>query len=261
MLSDSSELTKQSSWRPWQTVLLVVAVFVASQALTGILLYGGLRIFAIATHADGGQVDTWLESTLAQFMAVGLSELLVILGLVGLLKRHKLSLRALGFKRRPRWRDVIFAALAFASYSLLLAAWVYAIQQFIPNIDSGKQDIGFDEAHGALSLVLVFVSLVVFAPIAEEILFRGFLFGNLRQRWSWLPAALLTSLIFGAAHLAGGSDGWSAPLWTAGLDTLLLSLALCYLREKTGTLWAGICLHMIKNGLAFVLIFVTHSNL
>ena len=56
------------------------------------------------------------------------------------------------------------------------------------------------------------------------------------------------------AHLAEG--GAAGPLWIGFIDTFILSLVLCYLRVKTGSLWAGITLHALKNGIAFVALFV-----
>jgi membrane protease YdiL (CAAX protease family) len=71
-----------------------------------------------------------------------------------------------------------------------------------------------------------------------------------------LSAALLTSAIFAAAHLPEGGSG--GPLYIAAIDTFILSLVLIYLRIKTGNLWASITLHALKNGVAFVALFVLH---
>jgi membrane protease YdiL (CAAX protease family) len=93
---------------------------------------------------------------------------------------------------------------------------------------------------------MAFIALVIIAPIAEEVLFRGYLYGKLRSHASVLVATLLTSALFGAVHMQ----------WNVAIDTFILSLAMCYLRELTGTIWAGTLVHMIKNGLAFTLIFI-----
>jgi hypothetical protein len=83
---------------------------------------------------------------------------------------------------------------------------------------------------------------------------RGFLFSSLKRGMTVVVAAIVTSSIFAIAHLQFGSD---APLlWLAAIDTFVLSLVLCYLRQKTGSLWPCIGLHMIKNGLAFTVLFL-----
>jgi membrane protease YdiL (CAAX protease family) len=80
------------------------------------------------------------------------------------------------------------------------------------------------------------------------------LYKGLRNKFSFPVAAVATSLLFALGHLQFGSG---APLlWVAGLDTFVLSVVLCYLREKTGSLWPGIMIHAAKNAVAFSVLFL-----
>jgi membrane protease YdiL (CAAX protease family) len=98
--------------------------------------------------------------------------------------------------------------------------------------------------------------MVLLAPLAEELLFRGYLYGKLRKTAPVWLSVLVASVAFGLAHLWVGSG----PLqWAVAIDTFVLSLMLCALREYTGAVWAGVLLHAIKNGLAFYLLFVNPS--
>ncbi len=110
--------------------------------------------------------------------------------------------------------------------------------------------------HGSGPLILTFISLVILPPLAEEIMVRGFLYSSLKKAMPVAWAVIATSAIFAAAHLPEG--GAAGPLYIAALDTFVLSLVLIYLREKTGSLWSSITLHMIKNGVAFVALFILH---
>ena len=101
--------------------------------------------------------------------------------------------------------------------------------------------------------VLAFMTMVVLAPLAEEMLFRGYLYGKLRKAAPIWVSILVASLAFGLAHLWVGG---TALQWAVTIDTFVLSLMLCALREYTGAIWAGVLLHAIKNGLAFYLLFV-----
>ena len=117
-----------------------------------------------------------------------------------------------------------------------------------------KQDIGFTSVHGLGPLIVTFISLVILPPIAEEIVFRGYLYGSMKK---WLPkifAAIVTSVIFASAHLIEGVGG---PLWVGALDTFILSMVLVYLREKSDGLYASMTLHALKNGLAYYIIYLT----
>lgn len=82
------------------------------------------------------------------------------------------------------------------------------------------------------------IEYVVFAPLFEELAFRGLLFAILRRKFSFLPAALISAGIFGIAHGYGLvgllSVCWSGLLWA-------------WIYEKTGSLLPGILAHAINN--------------
>lgn len=155
----------------------------------------------------------------------------------------------LGWMRRPRLMDVIDATLGCAAYLVITIALAYVAERVIPWYDvSQVQDVGFTSS--ALTSwfywVIGFAVLVIVPPIMEETLFRGFVFGELRRKYGFIWSTLITSLLFGFAHMA----------WNVGVDTFALSLVLCYLRESTGSIWASVALHMIKNGIAFYVLFM-----
>jgi membrane protease YdiL (CAAX protease family) len=145
------------------------------------------------------------------------------------------------------------AAVPF--YFVLYLLSVGLISHFVPGLNvNQQQQIGFNNVHGAAPLVMTFISLVVLPPLAEEIMVRGFLYSSLKKALPTASAVIVTSALFASAHLPEG--GAAGPLYIAALDTFVLSLVLIYLREKTGSLWASITLHAIKNGIAFVALFV-----
>jgi uncharacterized protein len=174
------------------------------------------------------------------------------------LKRHKLGFASIGLKK-PRWNDALHGLLAVPVYFLLYVLTVGVVSYFVPsfNIDQ-QQEIGFNNVQGALPLILTFLSLVVLPPLAEEIMVRGFLYSTLKKALPTIGAVIVTSVLFASAHLPEG--GAAGPLYIAALDTFVLSLVLIYLREKTGSLWASITLHAVKNGIAFVALFVLHAR-
>jgi membrane protease YdiL (CAAX protease family) len=120
-----------------------------------------------------------------------------------------------------------------------------------------SQELGFNPV-GTVELILTFISLVILPPLVEELLMRGYLYTSLKKKLSKIAAALVTSVIFAAAHLQFGSG---APLlWVAAIDTFVLSLFLVSLREKTGGLWASMTLHATKNLIAFMSLFIFHIS-
>jgi uncharacterized protein len=106
--------------------------------------------------------------------------------------------------------------------------------------DTITEDLGAKDS----TVALIFVTFVVCvcAPLCEEFLFRGYFFGALRKNGFWF-AALFTGLAFGVVHVFGSPIAFIVPL-------ALLGAGLCFLREKTGSLYPGIALHCVNNSIA-----------
>ena len=93
---------------------------------------------------------------------------------------------------------------------------------------------------------MAFFALVIVAPIMEELIFRGFLYGRLRNSYGVIVAGAIVSLLFGVLH----------GQWNVGVNVAVMSAVMCGMREITGTVYAGILLHMAKNFIAFMILFV-----
>lgn len=172
------------------------------------------------------------------------------------MRSRQISWRRIGLKK-PTGKNLLYAVPAYVVYFVLLIAIFSLVQQFLPEVSIGpNQQVGFEGASGRGALTLVFLSLVIMPALAEEIMIRGFLYGGLRNKLPVLTSALITSLLFASAHLQLGSG--SSPVWMAAVDTFMLSLVLIWLREKTGNIWAGVIVHMAKNSIAFLSLFVLH---
>ncbi len=87
-------------------------------------------------------------------------------------------------------------------------------------------------------LAVSLVEIVVFAPIFEEIVFRGLLFATLRRKFGWIASAGLSGAIFAVMHGYGAlgmlSVFWNGLLWA-------------WAYEKTGSLLPGITAHALNN--------------
>lgn len=98
-------------------------------------------------------------------------------------------------------------------------------------------------------LRVTFALAIFIAPILEETLFRGVLFGALRGKNA--PAAYVVScLAFSLAQLWPYAQQGSQ-IWLLVLQYLPVNIALCYAYEKTGCLWTPILFHMMNNMLAY----------
>jgi uncharacterized protein len=90
--------------------------------------------------------------------------------------------------------------------------------------------------------IFAVMAIVVLAPIAEEIFFRGFFFAGLRTRWSLWPSALLSGAIFGLVHAPTGP--------TAAIPLAGLGVGLAWLYNKTGSIYPSMLAHFLNNAIA-----------
>lgn len=103
---------------------------------------------------------------------------------------------------------------------------------------------------GEISLqkrMLLLLMAGVFAPVTEELMFRGALFRGLRERWSFWPSALSVALIFAVIHPQGAL---AIPPLAA------LAVGFAGLREWRGSLIAPVLAHAIHNSTLIILLSV-----
>ena len=189
-----------------------------------------------------------LNSTISAF--VYLITTLIVIGLPWIITKYKTTRAEIGLTELPLWTDIFLAPASFIIYIIISAILILIATKFLPGFDINQvQDIGYRQISKNYEYILAFVSLIVIVPIIEEILFRGFLFGKLKKIIPVWAAIIITSVLFGFLH---GS-------WNVGIDTFALSVVLCLLRQFTGSIWASILLHMLKNSIAFYFLFINSS--
>jgi len=94
--------------------------------------------------------------------------------------------------------------------------------------------------------VAVFLIVVVIAPLCEEIIFRGLLWGALDRRWGQWVAMVFTTLVFALAHL----EFTRAPL------LVVVAIPLALARWYSGGLLASIVAHQVTNLLPGVVLML-----
>lgn len=258
MLSaSSSEPTEKKRLRPRSLVSVLgrisfaLAVFLISQILAAVF------VIAIATAANlvQGDVDTWLNDSVgAQFAYIFVAEALVVMAVVLFLRYKKETLVSIGITPFQS-KFLPYALVGYGIYFAIYIGIATLIYTYVPGIDlDQEQEVGFDGATGMLELGLTFASLVIIPPLVEEFLFRGFIFSAIRKYFSLITTTIVVSVLFAMGHLQFGNG---APLlWIAAVDTFVLSVLLCGLREKTGSIWPGVIVHALKNGVAFTALFL-----
>ncbi len=151
-------------------------------------------------------------------------------------------LYAADFRQQP-WQQTLALKTvplkAYLPWLGLLVVYFLAAAAFnmVMSVEPGE----FVESIAGTQHLGLLVTMVVLAPVVEELVFRGYLYKAWRQsllgRWGTL---LLTSVLFALLH-AGQYD--PILLWQLTVIGLLLGFA----REKTGSVYVPIALHSLNN--------------
>ncbi len=196
-------------------------------------------------------------STIGQLLLNALLYLVAVLVVIGIpywfvrfvLRRPQeegRTRRTLGLDKPFRWRHLGLLALCLIGYFATTVVFAL-LASLLPWFDANQvQDVGFKNISSNSDLLIAFAALVILPPVAEELLFRGYLFGKLRVQNGFWVSTIITSLLFGLVHMQ----------WNVGIDTFVLSIFLCILREKTGSIWMSMLLHGFKNGIAYFFLFI-----
>lgn len=212
-------------WRPPVAVAAVVLGLVGGQAISlGIVL---------ALGSSEPSVWDGIGLLLADAFLIGVIVLFARKG-------AKLSPATLGIRRTRFWPAVGWSCAFFVATIALMGMWTLLV-------GGGEEASGGGGAASgpppAIVIALVMFGVMVAAPIAEEIAFRGYLFAALTTwRGPW-PAALITGLLFGAAHVAVYPPEMLPALAFFGFFA-------CLLFWFTGSLLPCIAVHAFNNALA-----------
>ena len=249
-------MTTKKTPKSWKYIFLNVfemLVWVLASIIVVQRVVGYLALWCLGQERLAQPIWLTVTSTLSYILIA----LLVILVPRKILKKNPQSSSErtiLGFRGLPTWTDIGLAPVGYM-VSLVLAMGLTALFELFPWFDAEQaQELGFSTYIVGFDRIIAFIALVVVAPIAEEVIFRGWLYGKMREKisekaselWSIVISICLVSLLFGIVH----------GQWNVGVDVFALSVVLCGLREITGTIYSGILLHMLKNGLAFYLLFI-----
>lgn len=155
-------------------------------------------------------------------------------------------LKALMLKKKN-----IKKSLFYGIISVGLIFFVLIILNFIFEIAGADSDkLGnVEEISKFFSPVTLFI-LISFQPIPEEIFFRGFLLDKFNFLYGKEIAVILTSLLFGLAHLTYQN-------FFPALSIVFIGLILGFLVLKTRNLFSAIFAHILFNVTSFILFYIT----
>lgn len=234
-------LSRPYGWGDGVTALLLLAFFAWGSSAAGQA--------ASSTPGEAGNTSIGPLIVGMIFMLMIAAVLLAYLRIRGLNPAELFGMRQLTMKAAlfsaAGWLVLVYVAMVlsrrYLENNLFGGSWP----------DDSEQDPvkTFQQAGGpALKLILA-AGAVIIAPIAEETIFRGFIYGVVKsysERWF---AAIFTSLVFAAVHQHVGS--------LPALFVLAMGFALAY--EATGCLLVPMFMHALFNALNLALLAMGRS--
>jgi CAAX protease family protein len=161
--------------------------------------------------------------------------------------RHRAGLRELGVRVH---RGDVAAGILTAVLGLIAAQ---IVTQIVISIWEGATGHSIDQPeqlptlHGAGQIAIAAFAVVIVAPIAEELFFRGFLYQALRRWRGVTQGILLSAAVFAISH--------GDPLLMIGIFPL--GIVLAYMFQRRDSLVTTITAHMSYNLIGFILLVTT----
>jgi membrane protease YdiL (CAAX protease family) len=222
----------------WSIVLGIVLYLVGqfSVSLVGqLLIRSGIIPSREALDTASGVFTT------ATFWLLNASNIVSVALIIALVVGfYKDTLASLGFITKKIPKALLYGAMGFVVAFVIAGVVGYPIQQHF-GVDPTQEALSQTASIPGL-LPLVFLSGVVIAPIAEEIVFRGYLYKAFRDRFRPSYAIVLSAALFSAIHFE----------LLAAAQLFVIGVVCAYVYEETGNLMAPITLHVLNNAVAFL---------
>jgi membrane protease YdiL (CAAX protease family) len=236
---EPEERVDQPRWRGIDIVLGVA------------LLMGGYVLLVIVFSAVSAAVE--IEILQDEF-TYGTAAMLIVteawIGLTVLIvaRRRRMSFADIGF-RMPRRGWVMPAAVVGAYASLALYTIAVEVIDRVTGSDLGGLMEGNPLPTGdydVLLWVLLGIGVVLIAPVAEELFFRGLLFKALDRMWPTFLAMLVSGIAFSLLHLNV----------SVLVPFAMIGIIFAWAFRRADSLWTPIGAHGIVNGVSFILTVV-----
>ena len=204
--------------------------------LLGFYLAWSIRV-VLLMPVEAGIESFWVKQLIGQTARIALWGLPVFAMLASV---HRVSVvRALKLDAVPHGR-------ALRNTIALCVAWLVITMLFGTLVE--KRTLTFAVDHTAAEWATIAVTMI-WAPIFEEILFRGYVFQALRGHMAWLGAAVISGALFAAGHWPGWIylQGLHSGLVMQTVSITILGIVLAAVFEHGQSLWPCIILHTLNN--------------
>jgi membrane protease YdiL (CAAX protease family) len=220
----------------------------------GYLAFGCITIFVIQClqnlHVKDRALPATIDTNLLVVVQVGFWIFIIGTILLSFLLRGLRPSELFGFDRLSFLKVFLWGAgLLIAAFPVILAssAVVSSLMHTDPQKDSQPIVQLFEHVSEPAQRIPIILLAVVVAPLAEEFVFRGFLYGVLKRYAGAVPALVFTGISFAIIHLHVPSL----------LPLFLLACVLTLAYELSGSLLVPMAMHALFNSVTLVGVFFT----
>lgn len=205
-------------------------------------LFGMIMLLLISI---GSVAQAWrlLVGVLITQWGLILFPTIVFLWFVRIDLRNALSLRRLSWAGLA---GTLLISLSIAALMIEYSVWQDKVMPAPDWMEKIFKDLFSAHGQSLPGVLLVVLAISLTPAVCEETLFRGALLSGLRARIGGLGAVILTAVLFGIFHLT---------IYKL-LSTALIGLALGYLVVRTGSIFSGMLMHALNNGMMILLMFM-----
>ena len=154
--------------------------------------------------------------------------------------RWRLAFQALGFRDFQAGPALAWIVVLILTILAVDNLYQYVITVLHLPLQTNDQVLLARSKQAPLSTYATLIVAVFVAPFCEETFFRGFVFTGFKQGMPVIWAIVFSSLVFAVAHADPGSFA----------VLFIIGLALAFLRWRTRSIWPGMILHALNNGIA-----------
>lgn len=156
--------------------------------------------------------------------------------------RWKLAFETLGYRGFRVERALIWIVLLVLAILAINNLYQYIINVLHLPLQTNDQVLLEHSKQEPLTTYATLLVAVFVAPFCEETYFRSFVFMGFLRAMPLIWAIILSALVFGVAHADPGSFA----------VLVIIGLALAFLRWRTSSIWPGMVLHALNNGIAAI---------
>ena len=229
---------------PWGIGSALV-VYLSAWVGSTILLVVLLRLVAVYSAEAQTYLQALSTGDIYASFSLTIINALIALGLEAwYLKRFNLSWNAVGWRGFNLWQAALYLLGIFIFFAVAVNALLWILPLIVPGFNSQQPQVNEFTSSTVSNPTLALIALVIIPPIIEETVFRGFIFPAFAQKWGTVWGAIISSLLFGFAHLQ----------LNISVYTFVLGLLLCFLYVRLKSIFPGMLFHMLNNYLAFIAI-------